>query len=534
MNCRAVLLLTFTVLPVAALELTAGYTEAPPMSFTRSDGEPDGVYVQVLNEAARREGITLRWRPSMGVPGQLLREHGIDLWPNAIPSEFDQSQFHVSREWWTSEIYFLTRQSSSYEAWEDLTGKPVTQFGTTAIREHIRKHLSGLMQLSDAPDAQAIADVCTGRAEALLIEDMAFRRLLLDRPPECRDVQLGMLPWPAGVFQVSIMSRPEHADAIDRLRTRIDDLAEDGTLSGIAARWSPSEVSTAARLAAVVKARGQRTALTVIAGSALVLLAVSGVFILRLRAQITRRERAEEMLATYARHLEQSNEHWRQFAYAAAHDLQEPMRNMSLYSQLLERRFRLQLDGEAVKFLDTIVEAAGRMQNLMNGLFAYMRSGDHPAQPTAAVDMNTVVKRVLAEHSAERERSAATFSIAPLPSVLVHEEHALELMRHLISNALKFSAVAATRIEIASEGDGRFRQFSVRDNGIGIPPEYHQRIFGVFRRLHGRDVPGVGIGLAICQRIVARYGGRISVESDGDGKGSTFRFTLPVAGYHNG
>ncbi len=224
--------------------------------------------------------------------------------------------------------------------------------------------------------------------------------------------------------------------------------------------------------------------------------------------------------------LRQANESLQQFAYAAAHDLQEPIRNVILYTELLSKRYGGQLDGLAHEFMSVTVEGARRMQTLIEDLLAYTRSLDRPEHEQPLTDANEAFRDVVANLHTAIDSSGAEVLCEPLPQLPAYRAHVVQLLQNLTSNALKYRDGRRPHVELSSverAGDVTIR---VRDNGIGVPADQRERIFGVFKRLHGRDVPGNGIGLAICHRIVTHYGGRIWVESN-EGAGSTFAFTLP-------
>jgi signal transduction histidine kinase len=243
------------------------------------------------------------------------------------------------------------------------------------------------------------------------------------------------------------------------------------------------------------------------------------------------REDALLRLAELNRELHRSNEELarsnadlERFAFVASHDMQEPLRMVSLYSQLLVRQYGA-IDGDAVTYRDYIVSGTTRMRDLLTDLLTYIQISAAPEQ-VASVDLNKVIDTVTENLRMSIEESGATVEVAPLPTVQVHEGHMVSLFQNLIGNSIKYRSQQAPRIDIdAREMDGLY-QFTVRDNGIGIQPQYHNKIFMPFKRLHGKDIPGTGIGLAICQRVVERYGGRIWIESEA-GLGAAFIFTIP-------
>ncbi len=227
--------------------------------------------------------------------------------------------------------------------------------------------------------------------------------------------------------------------------------------------------------------------------------------------------------------LRQSNDDLSQFAYAASHDLQEPLRMVSLYSQVLARKYGNQLDQNAHQHISFIVNGAQRMEMLLRDLLAYSQLGSLTEGPANSVDCMAVIQKAVLNLHASIEESRASVAVDPLPTVKAHETRLVQLFQNLVGNAIKYRGSNPPEVRIAAERRDGHWLFSVRDNGIGIKPEYCQQIFGVFKRLHADAYQGTGIGLAICQRIVERYGGRIWAESS-LGHGSVFYFTIPAAG----
>ena len=241
----------------------------------------------------------------------------------------------------------------------------------------------------------------------------------------------------------------------------------------------------------------------------------------QLHAQVTRQ--TEE--------LSRSNRELEQFAYVASHDLQEPLRMVSSYVALLGRRYGGELDERADKYIHFAVDGANRMQRLIHDLLAYSRVGTQGAEliPT---DMAPVLRETLSNLELAIEDSEAQLVFSDLPSVMGDPSQLRQLFQNIIGNALKFRSESRPRVELDAKRDGDQWTFSIRDNGVGFDQRYAERVFGVFKRLHrNADIPGTGIGLAICQRIIDRHGGRIWAESK-LGEGSCFYFTLPAVAEH--
>ena len=238
-------------------------------------------------------------------------------------------------------------------------------------------------------------------------------------------------------------------------------------------------------------------------------------------------QQSRATLAQYAADLERSNQELEQFAYVASHDLQEPLRMVTSFLTLLQRRYEGALDEKADSYIHFAVDGASRMQHLISDLLDYSRVTTRGEEPRA-VDANDVVARVLNQLGPAIDDAGARVEVGDLPVVSVDETQLGQVVQNLISNALKFHGDASPEVHVsACRADDGWWEFAVSDNGIGIAEEHVDRIFVLFRRLHTRDeYPGTGIGLAICKKIVERHGGRLWVVST-PGAGASFRFTLP-------
>jgi len=227
--------------------------------------------------------------------------------------------------------------------------------------------------------------------------------------------------------------------------------------------------------------------------------------------------------------LQRANDDLKQFAFAASHDLQEPLRMITSFSQLLIKGYRGQLDGEAEICVGFINDGTTHMQNLLADLLSYTESSAEKGEIRGPVDLNQVFEKVTLNLGRAIDESGAVVTSGDLPVVHGQETRFSQLFQNLIGNAIKYHSASPPIVHVSAEQRNNEWVVSVADNGIGIEPEHHQTIFGVFKRLHGKAIPGTGIGLAISQRVVERYGGRIWVESQ-VGLGTTFYFTVPIDG----
>jgi light-regulated signal transduction histidine kinase (bacteriophytochrome) len=241
-----------------------------------------------------------------------------------------------------------------------------------------------------------------------------------------------------------------------------------------------------------------------------------------LKKRVEELEQANRVLAC-------RNEESEQFAYVCSHDLQEPLRMVVGYAQLLAKRYKGKLDTNADEFIEFMVDGAHGMQDLISALLVYSRVGTRRVEPEAT-DSQAVLRQALADLQAAIKESGGPVASADLPLVVADRTQLSQLFQNLIGNAIKFRGAAPPLVHVSAEHLGKEWVFCVRDNGIGIAPEHARQVFLVFQRLHNRsEYPGAGIGLAICRKIVERHGGRIWVEPRPEG-GSAFYFTLPDKG----
>jgi PAS domain S-box-containing protein len=246
----------------------------------------------------------------------------------------------------------------------------------------------------------------------------------------------------------------------------------------------------------------------------------------KIARDITDRKRAEQALAKQATQLARSNADLQQFAYVLSHDLQEPLRTICSLSESLRERCGDQLDEESVGLIDSVIGAALRMSALIRDLLTFSTTTNAEEVPPSPADTKGAVEWALGNLKHGIAESGAAIDVGELPVVSGDMAGLVQVFQNLIGNAIKYRAARPLQIRISAAAEGATWVFSVADNGIGIAPRYHQMVFDLFKRLHGREYAGTGIGLALCKKIIEKHQGRIWVESS-EGQGATFKFTLP-------
>jgi signal transduction histidine kinase len=399
-----------------------------------------------------------------------------------------------------------------------LTGDPPYLDPYTDALGHVQQSMKSVRELtSDNPVQQSNVD----RLEPIVAAKLAELKALIEiRKRTTLDTAAQGVREGSGKLYM------------DRIRTVIADMTEEEHRL-LADRMREANASSA------------RAAAVIVIGNALALffLSVAGIVIFQEMGQRSRAEQEVRSLNTdlerrvaertaelveRAQDLARSNSELQQFVYVASHDLQEPLRMVASFTQLLAKRYESKLDGDAREFIGYAVDGAKRMQTLISDLLAYSRVGTQ-GKPFESTRCDAVLDRVLKSLQLAIEDAGAVIARDPLPAVLGDPVQLTQLFQNLLTNAIKFHGKKPPRVQISVERDGASWKISVRDNGIGISSEHADRIFVIFQRLHTKaEYPGTGIGLAICKKIVERHGGRIWAEPS-PGGGSTFCFTIPVA-----
>lgn len=252
----------------------------------------------------------------------------------------------------------------------------------------------------------------------------------------------------------------------------------------------------------------------------------------KIARDITDQMRYQQALREANESLKRLNSDLEQFAYSASHDLQEPLRMVTIYAEMIQRKFGGKIGSTGDEYIGYIVSGVARMEHLLKDLRAFTRASMAEKDAAQSIDAADSLVAALANLASAVHETKASVTHGPLPHVRIARFQLEQLFQNLIGNAIRYRSQEPPEIRITAEQHGAEWKFAVRDNGIGIDPQYKEQIFGIFKRLHSQaDYPGTGMGLAICQRIVERAGGRIWVESE-LGRGSTFLFTLPAGGDH--
>ena len=409
----------------------------------------------------------------------------------------------------------------------------------------VLQNLEGIVsQLKDAETGQR-GFVITGedhylepyRAGLEGVEDAvaAVGNLTLDNPSQQRRLEVAKLHIQSKLSELNrtiYLRRNAGFDrALEVIPTDSGQRSMDD-LRSVVAEMAHEESQLQQRRAAASASTAKKTKFAVVFGT-LVSSAIFGIVALflfltnsKLEYEVRQRMRTEQELEEQTQELARSNQELEKFAHIASHDLQEPLRMVSSYTQLLERRYKDKLDSDANEFIAYAVDGAKRMQTQINDLLAYSRvtSQGHSMEAT---DCSAIFQNAIANLAGSIEESGAVVTQDPLPTVPADDSQLTSVFQNLIGNGIKYRGEQAPQIHVSAVESGDEWMFSISDNGIGIDPQFAERIFEIFQRLHSKEeYAGTGIGLAICKKVVERHGGRIWVESE-PGTGSTFWFTLP-------
>lgn len=536
---RASLLALACLSARAADHVIAGFGQSPPLHYRDAHGGATGFIVDAVNEAARRAHIGITWEQVAGSQDiePALEAGRIDIFPSAIVTEVRQTSFWASEPWWTEDLSILVRADFGNVGRISWNGQrvvlPSNAYVPTAnvITPGASFQILNPQQVGRVPESGASL-LCSGDADAALMSHSTADDLLARRPENCLRTDFRIIET-ATTLPLAVIARRDRSQLAERIRSRIDKMALDGTLMTIAGSYPRTPARSAMMLAETLRLRyKQRQLWTAFMGT--LLIAVLATALLTRQLHIQRKLRramaeqieTERVLTTRTQELMVSNEELQAFAYSVSHDLQEPLRTIGLYAQMLERGSPLG-SSDANELLNTIRRNAVRMQEMLRQLLLLSRVSRSEVE-RVKVPLQEVLSTVIRDFEIAITSTSAELVIGPMPTVKGWPDRLSVVFQNLIGNALKYRrSDVPPRIEIRAVDQGAEWKFSVSDNGIGFEQKYAEKIFEVFKRLHVQDrYGGTGVGLAIVRRVVERHGGRIWAEGQPNG-GSTFHFTLP-------
>jgi signal transduction histidine kinase len=525
------------------LTFKVGVYENRPKIFTDAEGKASGFWPEILDYIAENEDWTLEYIPGIWEEClQRLESGEIDIMPDVAYTEEREELFEFSnRKVYTSWSRIYVKKDDTIYDILDLENKKIAVLknsvnveGLDGIKNLVKAFNINCFFIEVESYDEVFKMVNEGKADAAVAsKDFAIRNI----------DNYNLINTPI-IFQPSTLyfAFPKNSELTAYLRNRIDhhlkeiEENEDSVYYQSLEKWfvSPeNEIFPAWLIWIFVVSLG---AILVLGGGSFLLRAKVRARTKALREEILKHMETEKELQKHKNHLEEmvsirtteltrSNKELERFAYITSHDLQEPLRMISSYLQLVEKRYKDELDADAKDFIDFAVDGAKRMQILINDLLRYSRVGTKNIE-FQPVNCEEILKNTLNNLEVAIEESGAKITHDYLPEIKGDKTQLSQLFQNLIGNSIKFRGESSPEIHIKVEDENDFWKFSFQDNGIGIDPKYFDRIFQVFQRLHNRDeYPGTGIGLAICKKIIERHGGDIFVESE-YGKGTTFIFTL--------
>ncbi|HEX4594997.1 MAG TPA: PAS domain S-box protein [Bryobacteraceae bacterium] len=430
-------------------------------------------------------------------PDQLLGATPWEQWPESQRSEIEEQHRRALKE--QTPVELQNPHADSAEKWIELRafssdlGIVVYYHDLTEQKRatELRERLAAIVESSD--------DAIISKSLSGIIQtwNRGAERIFGYKSEEIIGKHISTLAAPETVDEIpDILQRIARGERVDHYQTKRK--TKDGRILTVSLTVSPI-----------------RDAAGVVIGAS------------KVARDITERERQEEALRTVNAALTRSNADLQQFAYSASHDLQEPLRAVATYSEMLKRKFGGQLGAIGDEYIDYTIQGALRMERLLHDLRAYTQASTLEDRPSEDVDAGRVLNKALENLVTTIKDSGAAIDHTALPRVRMHAVQLQQLFQNLIGNSIRYRSNDPPRIQVSAKRQGNEWLFSVQDNGIGIEPQYKEQVFGIFKRLHSTaEYPGTGMGLAICQRIVERAGGRIWVESQ-LGQGATFYFTVP-------
>ncbi|MEP7364279.1 MAG: ATP-binding protein [Acidobacteriota bacterium] len=516
--------------PVAAATQVVRMGAAPgePAAYLDAQGKPQGFYVEVLNEAARRDGVELRWVMYRKRMDEALTTGAVDVWAAANPSPERHERFHVSQPWWVADYLLMVRASSPVHVPEETKGRIVLFSEFPPSGKTAWSTLPGAVLGIRNSASERLIEVCSGQAEAALVDSNDSQRLLLERPEGCEKTPLRQVPHPAMKMDLSMMSMPAKKDTVERLRARIEDMVRDGALAHIAVRYPLlTSRSSEVMLSAAKSEYERRYYLIGFAGSLVAVMTMLVLLLLLRRAQSrTRRALEKARKASRAKS---------DFMAVMSHEIRTPMHAALGFAELLlrsplreDQREHANAVRNAVQSLLGVINDVLDLARLRMGPLPQVREAFSPAQLAADVAQ-------MVEVGSEAAGLRFVLRVDPnLPATVVGDEGRLrQIATNLCSNAVKFTEKGEieAKFELQWRGDEAWLAINVRDTGVGIPPEKQKEIFRPFVQVDSsntRQRGGSGLGLAIVARLCEALGGTIELESR-VGHGSAFHISVPVS-----
>lgn len=490
-----------------------------PYSFANDRGLPDGFSVELAKAVVEAMGAAVEVRLAPWAEARAALEAGtIDFLPmTAYSVERDKVFDFTAPHTIAYDALFTRKGGPRVRSLDDLKGKSVLVMGRDAANDYVaaRGSEAGVKILTTTSLPDALARLDAGRGDAALMPKIVGLSLLLGRGFDHVDRSPAVVEDYDRRFSFAVKEGDQRL--LERLSQGLVAVKTSGQYRRIYDKWFSA-----------IEPRGIPAALLrryVLGGLGVVGALVLGQLYWSRSLRRLVAARTHDLEARTAE-LRRSNEELQQFAYIASHDLQEPLRMIASYLQLIERRYGDRLDQDGHEFLGFAVEGAKRLQSMITGLLDYSRV-ESRGHSFAEVDTARALEKAVANLQVAVDEGGAVVTGEGLPTVRGDESQLVQLFQNLVANAVKFRGPEPPRVVVSARRDGGEWVFSVRDNGIGIAPRHHERIFRIFQRLHGRETPGIGLGLSICRRVVERHGGRLWAESE-EGRGATFHFTVPV------